>query len=255
MKGLCAYAVQEIPCVDHASYRRQHMLPAPLLVDLHRCCEKLLSKVNRLYVFARQLTAGIAEYLFFGLSGGVGPACFPTCYSCTVGTWNPATATSCLTTCQNGCCPSCNAITGGQVNSNGPMTLGADRFSDTCTCGPGFYFQQSNDQWSFAQYDNTGAKDYLLPCQPCPDGTFKTTADLQGESACISCYAITKGSAKVDNGDTSYEDHASFPVRSAKVEICNAQCHFSLHMSLLWFAKIAGSAVLKFAMHVATAIS
>ncbi|KAL0048904.1 hypothetical protein WJX82_001974 [Trebouxia sp. C0006] len=88
----------------------------------------------------------VKEYLFYGLSGGAGPACYP-------------------------------SITGGQTNSDGPLTQGADRFSDTCTCGPGFYFEQNNDQWSEAQYDDTGAKDYLLPCQPCLDGTFKDTAD------------------------------------------------------------------------------
>jgi len=167
---------------------------------------------------------GTAEYLFYGLSGGAGPACYPSCYYCTVGTWNPSTVTNCLTTCQDGCCPSCDTITGGQTNSNGPVTQGADRFSDTCTCGPGFYFEQSNDQWSEAQYDYTGAKNYLLPCQPCLDGTFKDTAGLQDDSACTSCYTIAKGSAKVDNGDRSSEDHASFPVGNAQVNFCNAQC-------------------------------
>ncbi len=120
--------------------------------------------------------------------------------------------------------PACYpSITGGQTNSNGPLTQGADRFSDTCTCGPGFYFEQSNDQWSEAQYDDTGAKDYLLPCQPCLDGTFKDTAGLQDHSACTSCYAIDKGSAKVDNGERSYEDHASFPVSNAQVQ-CTMHC-------------------------------
>lgn len=178
-----------------------------------------------------------AEYLFYGLSNGAGPACYSTCYFCTVGTWNPSTATSCFTTCQHGCCQSCNSITGGQTNSNGAMTLGADRFSDTCNCGPGFYFEQSNDQWSNAQYSNTGAKDYLLPCQPCADGTFKSTSDLQDDSACTSCYDIDHASAKLDDGDKSYEDHTSFPVRSTSTMIMLCMCTY-LHVttpSLPWF--------------------
>ncbi len=129
------------------------------------------------------------------------------------------------------------SITGGQTNSNGAMTLGADRFSDTCNCGPGFYFEQSNDQWSNAQYSNTGAKDYLLPCQPCADGTFKSTADLQDDSACTSCYDIDHASAKLDNGDKSYEDHTSFPVRSTIAMIMLCMCTY-LHVttpSLPWF--------------------
>ena len=92
------------------------------------------------------------------------------------------------------------------------MTSQATHFSDTCNCGPGYYFEQANDEWTTAQYDSTGAKDSLYPCQQCPVGTYKSPTDLQDKYGCIPCSAIVNASAKADVGD-AITDTRSFQVQ------------------------------------------
>ena len=122
-------------------------------------------------------------------------SCTSPCYSCLSGTWQPDPIGSyCDFSCTGGCCCSCIGLRwstlGDQsiaVVSSSAVT-GATTFSQSCLCAAGYYFVSANDKWGSSNTTGTGAnKDYLLPCQPCSSGTYKTGNNLLGPSACTPC--------------------------------------------------------------------
>ena len=91
-------------------------------------------------------------------------------------------------------------------------------FSQSCLCSAGYYFVSANNKWGSNNATGNGPnKDYLLPCQPCSSGTYKSGNNLLGLSACTPCSSTFYANSKSSTDE--YLTGKSFQASSSIVQV------------------------------------